>query len=364
MRSYCHPDVFQPEPPTLYHNNGDGTFTDVSKISGVGLKTGNGLGVVTFDFDGDGWQDIFIANDSMPNFLFRNRHDGTFEEVAYEQGVAVSGDGMAEAGMGVDAADVMGNGRMDLFVTHLDQQLGRLYLNSGANGFEDATARSKIGYATFHTSGFGDRFLDYDNDGARDLILANGHVLDNVERYNSGTQYAEPKLVFRNTGHGLFENTSDQLGKDIRLPRVSRGLAAGDFDNDGDLDLLVSNNGQPPQLLRNDGGNANHWLEVFLIGTHSNRDGVGARLKVTAGDLVQYDERKGGMSYQSAQDPRLHFGLGKRTKVDDLEIQWPSGITTRLQQIPCDQIIAVEEGTGIVKRSFPRIPRTGTATEP
>jgi hypothetical protein len=169
--------------------------------------------------------------------------------------------------------------------------------------------------------------------------------------------------VFRNTGRGVFENTSDQLGSDIQMPRVSRGLAAGDFDNDGDLDLLVSNNGQPPQLLRNDGGNANHWLEVLLIGTRSNRDGVGAHLKVTAGDLVQYDERKGGMSYQSAQDPRLQFGLGKRTTVDDLEIRWPSGTVTRLEKIPCDQIIAIEEGKGIVKRSFPRIGQRVSGTE-
>jgi hypothetical protein len=355
MRSYCHPDDYHGQPPTLFHNNGDGTFRDVSKSSGIGLKAGNGLGVVTFDFDGDGWQDIFIANDSMANFLFRNKHDGTFEEVAYAEGIAVSGDGQAEAGMGVDAADVNGDGRMDLFVTHLDMQLARLYENFGANGFDDATLRCKIGYATYHTSGFGTRIFDYDNDGARDIFIANGHVLDNVERYHADTRYAEPKLMFRNRGRGIFENVSDQLGADFRLARVSRGVAIGDFDNDGDLDLLVNNNGQSPQLLRNDGGNANHWLEVLLIGTRSNRDGVGARVKLTAGDLASYDEKKGGMSYQSAQDPRLHFGLGNRSRVDAIEIAWPSGMVTKLTDIKADQIIAVKEGTGIVERPFPRI---------
>jgi enediyne biosynthesis protein E4 len=356
MRSYCHPDDFHTQPPTLYHNNGDGTFTDVSKLSGVGLKGGNGLGVVTFDYDNDGWQDIFIANDHMPNFLFHNNRDGTFREVGYAAGVAVSSDGQFEAGMGTDAADTTGDGRMDLIVTHLDMQLARLYRNLGDQTFDDATLRSKIGYATYHMSGFGTRFMDYDNDGARDIFMANGHVLDNIERYHADTQYAEPKLMFRNDGHGIFENVSDRLGPDFQLPRVSRGVAVADFDNDGDLDILVSNNGQAPQLLRNDGGNLNHWLEIFLIGTKSNRDGVGGRVKVIAGDLVLYDQRKGGMSYQSAQDPRLHFGLGERTTIDAIEILWPSGATTKLGSIKADQIIAIKEGVGIVDHPFPRVP--------
>jgi hypothetical protein len=355
MRSYCHPDDFHGQTPTLYHNNGDGTFTDVSKSSGVGLKPGNGLGVVTFDYDNDGWQDIFIANDHMPNFLFHNNRDGTFREVGYQAGVAVSADGQFEAGMGTDAADVTGSGRMDLVVTHLDMQLARLYQNLGDQSFDDATLRSKLGYATYHMSGFGARFMDYDNDGARDLFIANGHVLDNIQRYHAEVQYAEPKQMFRNNGHGVFENVSGQLGADFQLPRVSRGAAVADFDNDGDLDILVNNNGQPPQLLRNDGGNANHWLEVFLIGTKSNRDGVGARLKVSAGGLVLYDQRKGGMSYQSAQDPRLHFGLGQHSTVDAIEILWPSGNVTRLSNLKADQIISIKEGAGIVERAFPLI---------
>jgi hypothetical protein len=355
MRSYCHPDVYNAQPPTLYHNNGDGTFTDVSLKSALGLKPGNGLGIVTFDYDNDGWQDIFIANDHMPNFLFHNNRDGTFEEVAYASGVAVGMDGQFEAGMGTDAADLAGTGHMDLVVTHLDQQLARVYQNAGDASFDDATFRSKLSYATFHMSGFGTRFMDYDNDGARDLFMANGHVLDNIERYQSSVHYAEPKLMFRNTGRGLLEDVSSQLGQDFLRPCVSRGAAVGDFDNDGDLDILVNNNGQSAQLLRNDGGNANHWLEIFLIGTRSNRDGVGARVKLVADDLTLYDQRKGGMSYQSAQDPRLHFGLGERANVNSIEIIWPSGTLTKLANLKSDQIIAVKEGEGLVERPFPRV---------
>ena len=355
LRSYCHPDNYHGRAPTLYHNNGDGTFTDVSVPSGVGAKPGNGLGVVTFDYDDDGWQDIFIANDSMPNFLFHNNRDGTFREVGYMAGVAVSMDGTSEAGMGVDAADASGKGRMDLIVTHLDSQLARFYQNMGGGVFDDATLRSKISYSTFHMSGFGTRFMDYDNDGCRDVFMADGHILDNIERYRGEVRYAEPKLMFRNAGRGIFENVSERLGADFQRPRVSRGAAIGDFDNDGDLDVLVNNNGEPAQLLRNDGGNANHWLEIFLIGTRSNRDGVGARVKLTAGDLMLHDQRKGGMSYQSAQDPRLHFGLGARASVDTLEIIWPSGVVTKFADIKSDQTISVKEGEGIVERPFPRV---------
>jgi enediyne biosynthesis protein E4 len=355
LRSYCHPDNYHGQAPTLYHNNGDGTFTDVSLRSGVGAKPGNGLGVVTFDYDDDGWQDIFIANDSMPNFLFHNNRDGTFREVGYMAGVAVSMDGTSEAGMGVDAADASGNGRMDLIVTHLDSQLARFYQNMGGQVFDDATLRSKISYATFHMSGFGTRFMDFDNDGWRDIFMSDGHILDNIERYKAEVRYAEPKLMFRNTGRGIFENVSERLGADFQRPRVSRGTAIGDFDNDGDLDVLVNNSGEPAQLLRNDGGNANHWLEIFLIGTRSNRDGVGARVKLTAGDLTLYDQRKGGMSYQSAQDPRLHFGLGGHASVDALEIIWPSGAVTKLAGIKSDQIISVKEGEGLIERPFPRV---------
>jgi hypothetical protein len=356
MRSYCHPDDYHGQAPALFHNNGDGTFSDASKRSGLGAKPSNGLAVVTFDYDDDGWQDIFIANDALANSLFHNNRDGTFTELAYEAGVAVSEDGVAESGMGTDAADATGKGSMDLIVGHLDLQMARLYRNLGNGFFEDATFSAKLSYATFHTSVFGARFLDYDNDGRRDIFMAAGHVLDNIDRYRPGTGYAEPKLMFHNAGNGVFENVSNQLGPDFQIPCVSRGAAVGDFDNDGGLDILVSNNGGAPQLLRNDGGNANHWLQILLIGTRSNRDGVGARLKLSAGDLTLYEQKKGGMSYQSAEDPRLHFGLGNRTKIDLIEIRWPSGSVTRLSDVASDQILAVKEGMGLVKRSFPRVP--------
>lgn len=355
-RGYCHPDVYHGQNPTLYHNNGDGTFKDVSQSSGVGSKPGNSLGVVTFDYDDDGWQDIFIANDSMANFLFHNNRNGTFSEVGFVSGVAVSSEGKAEAGMGTDAADTTGNGKLDLIVTHLDFEQARLYHNLGDGTFDDATFLAKLGYATFHLSGFGTRFIDFDNDGARDLFMANGHILDNIHLYHADTQYPEPKLMYRNLGKGVFADASHQLGPDLVLPKVSRGAALADFDNDGDLDILVSNNGQAPQLLRNDGGNSNHWLQIFLIGTKSNRDGVGSRVKVVAGDLVQFDQRKGGMSYESAHDPRLHFGLGKRDTVNLVEIHWPSGTITELKNLPSDQVITVQEGLGLVPRPFPRIP--------
>ena len=355
MRSYCHPDDYHPQPPTLFRNNGDGTFADVSTASGVGATPRNGLGIVTFDYDDDGWQDILIANDSMANSLFRNNRDGTFKEVGYDSGIAVSMDGAAEAGMGVDAADTTGTGRMDVAIAHLDTQLARFYRNLGDGTFEDATLQCKIGYATYHMSEFGLAFMDYDNDGARDLFMAGGNVLDNIARYHAGVTFAEPKLMFRNVGNGMFGNVSDELGADFRLPRVSRGAAVGDFDNDGDLDILINNNGEMPQLLRNDGGNQNNWLSILLIGTKSNRDGVGARVKITAGNLVAYDQRKGGMSYQSARDPRLHFGLGQHSEIDSVEVKWPSGAATKIEKLKSNQIIAIKEGEGVVARPFPPI---------
>ncbi len=356
MRSYCHPNNYDAQPSALFHNNGDGTFTDASESSGVGQKPGNGLGVVTFDCDNDGWQDIFVSNDAIPNYLFYNNGDGTFSEIGYLAGVAVSVDGATESGMGTDAADTTGNGQLDILVGHLETQLARLYRNMGGQIFDDATVLCKIGYATYLMSEFSVRFMDYDNDGAYDVFFGTGHVMDNINIYNKEVFYEEPKVMFRNTGGGLFENVSDKLGPDFQMPRVTRGAAVGDFDNDGDLDILVNHCDDTPQLLRNDGGNTNHWLEILLIGTRSTRDGVGARVKVTAGQLVVYEQRKGGMSYQAAQDPRLHFGLGQNANVDEVEIIWPSGAVTKLSNLKSDQIIAVKEGEGVVEHPFPRVP--------
>ena len=358
-RSYCHPDNYKGQKTKLYHNNHDGTFTDVSDKSGVGVPESKGMGVVLADFNGDGWPDIAIANDSWPNFLFLNKHDGTFEDVSFVSGVAASEDGRYEAGMGIDAADVDGDGWLDIYITHLDHELNRLYHNNRDGTFEDYTYRSGIGNKATLLSGVAMQFLDYDNDGWTDILQLNGAMLDNIHLIHSEVAYKEPLLMFRNLGRGQFEKVSDTLGADFINPIAGRGLAVADFDNDGDLDIAINNRGDYPELLRNDGGNANHWLEVRLIGTRSNRDGIGASLKLVSEGFTQIKQSKGGMSYMSAADPRIHFGLGQRTKVDSLKITWPSGQTDQLTDVRVDRIIEVKEGEGIVPHAFPelRVPR-------
>jgi len=354
-RSYCHPGNYKGQKTKLYHNNHDGTFTDVSDASGVGKPESKGMGVVLADFNNDGWPDIAIANDSWPNFLFINKHDGTFEDVSLYSGVAASEDGLYEAGMGIDAADVDGDGWQDIYITHLDFELNRLYHNSHDGTFTDDTYRSGIGNKAVHLSGVSMKFLDYDNDGWPDILQLNGAMLDNIQLYHSEVAYKEPLLMFRNLGKGQFEKVSDSLGPDFMRPIVGRGLATADFDNDGDIDIVTNNGGDYPSLLCNDGGNANHWLTILLIGTKSNRDGTGASLRLTSGGESHVEQAKGGMGYMSASDPRIHFGLGKNTKIDSIEITWPSGQVDRLNDVVVDQIIAVQEGKGIVPRKFPRI---------
>jgi hypothetical protein len=288
----------------------------------------------------------------MENFLYVNRRDGTFEEVALEAGVAFGENGKAEAGMGVDAADYDRDGFPDLFVTHLDLEYNRLYRNQRDGTFADATFSTKLGAGTFKMSGFGTRFFDYDNDGWRDLFIANGHVLDNIHLLHAGTTYAEGKTIYRNVG-GLFHDVTPRLGTDLAIPRVSRAAAFADYDNDGDMDILVTNNGDYPQLLRNDGGNRNHWLEVRLVGTRSNRDGIGSKVKILAGGVAQADEAKGGMSYQAAHDPRLHFGLGAASRISLLEIDWPSGAVTKLGNLSADRCITLKEDFGEVPSHCP-----------
>ena len=355
-RSYCHPGNYKGQRIKLYHNNHDGTFTDVSDASGVGKPEAKGMGVVLADFNNDGWPDIAIANDSWPNFLFINKHNGTFEDVSLVSGLAASEDGRYEAGMGIDAADVDGDGWMDVYITHLDFELNRLYRNSQDGSFTDETFRSGIGNKAVLMSGVAMKFLDYDNDGWNDILQANGSMLDNVALYHAEVSYKEPLLMFHNLGKGQFEKVSESLGPDFMRPIVGRGLATADYDNDGDLDIVTNNRGDYPSLLRNDCGNANHWLTVQLIGTKSNRDGTGASLKLTSEGFVHVEQSKGGGSYMSASDPRIHFGLGKRTKIESLEITWPSGQIDRLTNLSPDQIVAVKEGAGIVPRQFPKIP--------
>lgn len=342
-RSYCHPNKYRGQIPTLYRNLGNGTFQDVTETAGMGGRAGNSLGIVCFDYDRDGWMDVFIANDSMRNFLYRNLGNGTFENTAFLAGVALGENGEAEAGMGTDAADYDGDGWPDLYMTHLDFEFDRLYRNRGDGTFADATFEDGIGYATFKLSGFGTRFVDVDNDGWRDLFVANGHVLDNIDLYHEGTRYAEPKLLFRNVG-GKFREESARSGDALAVPRVSRAAAFGDYDNDGDVDVLVGNNGQAPQLLRNEGGNRKNWLQVRLIGAESNRDGVGASVTVRAGNAALHAQRTGGGSYQAAHDPRLHFGLGEAERVDRVEVAWPSGRTTEVEAVDPNQTLVVREG--------------------
>jgi hypothetical protein len=356
-RSYCNPNNYKGQKTRLFHNNHDGTFTDISDKSGVSAPESKGMGVVLADFNNDGWPDIAIANDTWPNFLFLNNHDGTFADVSLISGLAASEDGRYEAGMGIDAADVDGDGFLDVYITHLDFELNRLYHNNGDGTFTDATYSSGIGNKAMLLSGVAAKFIDYDNDGWPDIVQANGAMVDNVNLYHSLISYKEPLLMFHNLGNGRFEKLSDSLGTDFVHPIAGRGLATADFFNDGAVGLAVVCRGDFPELLRNDGGNSNHWLEVLLIGTKSNRDGIGAVLKLSSEGLVRIDQAKGGTSYMSASDPRIHFGLGKRSKVDSLVITWPSGQVDKLTNLPTDQIIAVKEGVGIVPHPFPKVAR-------
>jgi hypothetical protein len=355
-RSYCNPNNYKGQKTKLYHNNHDGTFTDVSDKSGVGLPESKGMGLVLADFNNDGWPDIAIANDTWPNFLFQNNHDGTFTDVSLISGLAASEDGRYEAGMGIDAADVDGDGFLDIYITHLDMELNRLYHNNGDGTFTDDTYGSGIGNKAILLSGVAAKFIDYDNDGWPDIVQANGAMVDNVSLYQSLVSYKEPLLMFHNLGKGRFEKSSDSLGPDFTRPVAGRGLATADFNNDGGVGIAVNVRGDYPELLRNDGGNSNNWLEVLLIGTKSNRDGIGSVLKLTSGGVVQVDQAKGGTSYMSASDPRIHFGLGRRAKIESLVITWPSGQVDKITNLPINKVIAVKEGVGIVPHPFPKVP--------
>ena len=354
-RSYCNPNNYKGQKTKLYHNNHDGTFTDMSDKSGVGQPESKGMSMVLADFNGDGWPDIAIANDTWPNFYFENNHDGTFTDSSLISGLAASEDGRYEAGMGIDAADVDGDGLLDIYITHLYFELNRVYHNNGDGTFTDITYSSGIGNKAMLLSGVSAKFIDYDNDGWPDIVQANGAMVDNIPLYHSLVTYREPMLMFHNLGHGKFEKASERLGEDFNRPVVGRGLATADFFNDGQMGFAVVCRGDPPEIFRNDGGSSNHWLEVLLIGTKSNRDGIGSVLKLTSSGFVQVDQAKGGTSYMSASDPRIHFGLGKRSKIDSLVITWPSGQVDKLTNVPIDGIIAVKEGVGIVPRSFPKV---------
>ena len=347
-RFYCHPLNFDPLPNTLYRNDGAGAFTDVSEAAGIATHRAYGLGVVISDYDDDGWPDVFVANDSVPNFLFHNTGNGRFNEIALRAGVAMATDGRARAGMGTDAADYDGDGRLDLVVTNLDFETHSLYRGLGERLFAYATVESGIGFATLPFVVFGVVFADVDNDSRLDLAVANGHIMDNAPEFRAGATYAQRNLLFRNTTGRRFTEAGLGAGPGFALEKVSRGLAAGDIDNDGRLDLLVTNNGQTADLLRNDGGSHGHALLVRLAGTTSNRDGVGARVRMTAGMKTQVREVRAGSSYLGQNDARLHFGLGRATAAERLDITWPSGRTEMLRNVRAGQILTIREGEGIV----------------
>jgi hypothetical protein len=349
-RFYCHPLNYSPLPNTLYLNDGRGVFTDVTERSGIAAFRGNGLGVVIADYDDDGLPDVFVANDSMPNFLFHNAGDGRFAEIGLRAGVAVATDGQARAGMGTDAADYDGDGRADLVVTNLDFETHSLYRNLGDRLFAYATVESGIGYATLPFVGFGVVFFDADNDAQLDLAIANGHIMDNASEFRAGATHAQRNLLFRRVTSRRFVEAGSTAGPGFALVKVSRGLVSGDIDNDGDLDLLVTNNGQTVDLLRNETSERGHGLMIRLVGKESNRDGVGARVRVTAGQ-TQVREAKAGSSYLGQNDPRLHFGLGSASAADRIDVRWPSGRRETLRDVAANQILTIREGDGIVARA-------------
>ncbi len=351
VRAYCRPELYQGLPYVLYRNNGNGTFSDVTRESGVYTTAGKGLGLVFSDYDDDGWIDVFVANDLAPNFLFHNTGRGLFKEVALPSGVAVATDARARAGMGTDFGDYDGDGRPDLVVTNFMLEAHNIFRNLGGGLFADATFETGFGAATLPFVGFGAVFLDYDNDGRLDLAIANGHVLDNADYFSPNAKYAQRNLLFHNEGSGRLKEVGRTSGPGFALERVHRGLAAGDFDNDGDLDLLVTSNGQTVDLLRNDGGNRDNALLVRLVGKKSNRDGIGARLRVTAGGKTQVREVKAGSSYLSQNDLRAHVGVGRETIIDRLEIRWPGGGTEVLRNLPVNNILTIVEGEGTTART-------------
>jgi hypothetical protein len=340
-RAYCHPDGYRPIAPLVYHNDGNGHFTEISRKVGL-AEPGKGLGIALADYDRDGHLDIFVANDSMPEFLYHNKGDGTFEEVALRSGVAVDGEGHTYAGMGVDFADYNNDGLPDLVVTALASQMYALYRNNGDGTFTYESYPSGLGRMTMKHSGWGVRFIDYGNDGWKSLLINQGHDLDTVQLTFPDLRYKEPMLLARNTGKA-FEDVSAQAGEIFQKAWVGRGLAIGDIDNDGRLDAVVTSNDGALYVLHNSTKTQNHWLTLELIGHRSNRDAIGADVKLTTAKGSQWATVTTAGSYLSSSDKRVHFGLGAETVARTIEIRWPSGIRQTLKDVGADQILNVEE---------------------
>jgi hypothetical protein len=352
----CGPRGLKGAGDSLFRNNGDGTFTDVSKQAGVADANGYyGLGVLTGDFDDDGLIDIFVANDSTPNFHYRNKGDGTFEEIGFSAGTAVNENGSEQGSMGVTAGDYDHDGKLDIFITNFADEYNTLYHNDGKNSFTDLSYAAKVAAMSLPYVGWGTKFFDYDNDGWVDLFVANGHV------YPQLPGYRQPRLLHRNNRDTTFTEVSAELGAVLTENRASRGVAFGDIDNDGDVDLLIADLDGPPQLLRNDGGNANNSILIKTIGVKSNRSGIGARVTVVAGDLTQTDQVRSGDSYISQSDLRLGFGLEKHAKVDSIQVRWPSGTVDKITSVGVNRIITIKEGSGKVdEKEFVKQPQKGT----
>jgi hypothetical protein len=341
----CGPRGLKGAGDSLYHNNGDGTFTDVSKKAGVSDPDGYyGLGVIASDFDGDGRVDIFVANDSTPNFLYHNNGDGTFKDTGFLSGIAVNENGSEQGSMGVTLGDYDHDERLDLFITNFDDDYNTLYHADGAGSFTDVSYAAKVAAVSLPYVGWGTKFFDYDNDGWVDLLVVNGHV------YPQLPTYRQRNLVHHNNRDGTFSEVGAQLGAPFAEQRTGRGAAFGDLDNDGDVDVVINNLDGPPQVLRNDGGNINNAIVMKLVGVRSNRDGLGARVKIVSGELVQIDEVHSGASYLSQSDLRLHFGLEKRTRVDLIEVHWPSGVVDKITDARVNKILTLKEGQGLVEQ--------------
>jgi hypothetical protein len=347
-RFYCIPRAYAPAGSWLFHNNGDGTFTDVSVESGIAKALGKAWGVVATDINNDGWMDLFVANDTVANFLFVNGHSGKFEEKGLEAGVAYSQSGRERSGMGVDSADFDQDGWQDLFVTNVDQEMYSLYRNSHDLTFEDLAGPMGLGRLTRLMSGWGLKFFDYDNDGEVDLFIANGHPDDKIEKHSSHVAYKEPLLLFHNNGRTL-ENVSADAGAPFSQSFAARGMAIGDFNNDGAVDVLVAVNNGAPLLLKNVSAPENHWLGLRLIGKKCNPDAIGAKISWQAGDLKRSRLKVGGGSYLSSHDPREVLGIGKHVKIDSLEVRWPlpSGRVETFTDLPIDRYITIVEGFGL-----------------
>ena len=349
-KSYCTPEAYRGETCWLFHNRGNGTFEDVTATSGIFESSSKSLGVAMFDYDHDGWPDLLVANDTQPNKLYRNQRNGTFKDVAVEAGLAFSADGKARAGMGVDTADFDNSGGTGVAITNFDNEMIGLYRSSSKGDYSDVATQSGVGLASKDKLGFGCAFLDVDLDGTLDLAVANGHIDDTVRNIRGNVGYAQPPQLFLNDGNGEFHDVAAQAGGGFSRPKVGRGLAYGDFDHDGDLDLLITTNNGPAYLYRNDQLAGTKSIRIQLLGTKSNRDAIGASVEITAGGVRQTRMVKGGSSYLSQSELPLTFGLGRRDRIDQLQIQWPSGASEEYKNLAAGRAYQCVESKGIQPR--------------